>query len=132
MSAAADIGAPRERERPGRERPASDLAWYNRRAGTLPATRSSPIAPGPDPTITAVNPTTAEILSCWRPGAAATSRSWFRRRRGEHAGSEPGAAYLLRDAAGLYAAVSYAADDRMAGYPISSARPVSGSILIRP
>jgi hypothetical protein len=38
----------------------------------------------------------------------------------------------MREPAGLYAAVTYAADDRMAGYPISSVRPVSGPILIRP
>jgi len=43
-----------------------------------------------------------------------------------------GTVYLLRDAAGLFAAVSYAADDRMAAYPVLVARPVSGPILIRP
>jgi hypothetical protein len=43
-----------------------------------------------------------------------------------------GTTYLLREPDGLLAAISYAADDRMAAYPISGARPVSGPILIRP
>ena len=43
-----------------------------------------------------------------------------------------GTTYVLREPAGLSVAVSYASDDRMAAYPVTSARPVSGPIVIRP
>ena len=58
VSAAADIGAV-EDDGPV-EAPASDLAWYSA-APELENDALVAIAPGPDPTITAVNPTTAEI-----------------------------------------------------------------------
>ena len=129
VSAAADIGAV-ESEGPVAA-PVSDLAWYSA-SPALTVDTLVAIAPGPEPTLTAVNPTTSEISLVLEaqsgeditlvvpPGGAASTAV------------VAGTSYLLRDPAGLLAGVSYAADDRMAAYPISSARPVSGSILVRP
>ncbi len=129
VSAAADIGAV-ETEGPV-EAPASDFAWYSA-APVLTDDTLITIAPGPEPTVAAVNPTAAEIavvleaqggsdITLVVPAGGAASTPVV-----------AGTTYLLRAPEGLYAAVSYAADDRMAGYPVSPARPVSGPILIRP
>ena len=45
---------------------------------------------------------------------------------------QPSTVYLLKDVTGLMAAVSYAGDAQLAHYSVSSAGPVSGSIVIRP
>jgi hypothetical protein len=129
VSAAADIGEV-QTEGPVAA-PVSDLAWYAA-SPALTGNALVAIAPGPEPTISAMNPTTAEVTLVLEaqggtdltlvvpPGGSASMPV------------EQGTVYLLRDPEGLFAAISYAADDRMAGYPISSARPVSGAILIRP
>jgi hypothetical protein len=129
VSAAADIGAI-ETEGPVTA-PVSDLAWYSA-APALTGDTLISVAPGPTPTLAAVNPTSADVslvldaqggadITLVVPAGGAASTPVV-----------AGTAYLLTGAEGLFAAVTYAADDRMAGYPISSPRPVSGSILIRP
>ena len=45
---------------------------------------------------------------------------------------KPDTVYLLKNATGLVAAVSYAGEAQLAHYAVSSAGPVSGSIVIRP
>jgi hypothetical protein len=45
---------------------------------------------------------------------------------------EPDTVYLLKNAKGMLAAVSYAGDARLAHYSVASAGPVSGPIVIRP
>ena len=90
------------------------------------------IAPGPDPTLAAVNPTGAEIALVLEAQGGADITLVVPAGGAASTPVVAGTTYLLREPAGLYAAVSYAADDRMAGYPVSSARPVSGPILIRP
>ena len=129
VSAAADIGEV-ETEGPV-EAPVSDLAWYAA-SPALTGDTLVTIAPGPEPTLSAVNPTSAEITMVLEAVDGADITLVVPAGGAASTPVEPGTAYLLQDAVGLYAAVSYAADDRMAGYPISSARPVSGAILIRP
>jgi hypothetical protein len=129
VSAAADIGAV-ETEGPVAA-PVSDFAWYSA-APALTGDTLTTVAPGPDPTLVAVNPTSAEIslvldaqggsdITLVVPAGGAASTPVV-----------AGTAYLLTHPDGLFAAITYAADDRMAAYPVSSARPVSGPILIRP
>jgi hypothetical protein len=129
VSAAADIGAV-ETEGPV-EAPVSDFAWYSA-SPELSVDTLVVIAPGPEPTLTVTNPTAADValvldaqggsdLTLLVPAGGSASTP-----------VEPGMGYLLRDPAGLFAAVGYAADDRMASYPVSPARPVSGPIIVRP
>jgi hypothetical protein len=129
VSAAADIGAVEtEGIVPA---PASDLAWYSA-SPELGDLALFTVPPGPSPILAAVNPTDAEIglvvkalggeeltLAVPAGGTATTPL-------------EAGTTYELQGASGLYAAVSYAADDRMAAFPVTIARPVSGPIVIRP
>jgi hypothetical protein len=129
VSAAADIG-PIETEGPV-EAPASDLAWYSA-APVLTADTLITIAPGPDPVLAAVNPTDAEIALVLEAQGGADITLVVPAGGAASTPVVAGTTYLLREPDGLHAAVSYAADDRMAAYPISGARPVSGPILIRP
>ena len=129
VSAAADIGAVEENGPV--EAPASDLAWYAA-APALPDDTLVAIAPGPDPTITAVNPTTAEVSLVLEAQGGADLTLVVPAGGAAIASVVAGTTYVLRDPAGLHASVSYASDDRMAAYPITSARPVSGSIVVRP
>jgi hypothetical protein len=129
VSAAADIGAI-ETEGPV-EAPVSDLAWYSA-APALTHDTLVTIAPGPDPVLAAVNPTDAEIAVVLEAQGGADITLVVPAGGAASTPVVAGTTYLMREPAGLYAAVTYAADDRMAGYPISSVRPVSGPILIRP
>jgi hypothetical protein len=129
VSAAADIG---ETDGDGPvEAPASDLAWF---AAASPLTGDTlvTVAPGPDPVLTAVNPGAAEVsllleaqggadITLVIPAGGSASTSLI-----------AGTGYLLREPDGLSVAISYASDDRMASYPVTPARPVSGPIVIRP
>ncbi|MCU1418113.1 MAG: hypothetical protein JWP32_2287, partial [Schumannella sp.] len=127
-SAAADIGPIETQD--AIQAPASDLAWYS---GSSPLAGDAlvVVANGPDPELAAVNPTTADVslvldaqdgaditLVVPAGGAATTPVT-------------EGVSYLLTGAKGLFAAVSYAADDSLGAYPVTSARPVSGPIVIR-
>ena len=69
--------------------------------------------------------------ACSTRRAATTSPSTSRR-AARRARRRRGHELRARGAGGLFAAVSYAADDAMAAYPVTSARPVSGPIVIRP
>ncbi|MEQ1738040.1 MAG: DUF5719 family protein, partial [Rhodoglobus sp.] len=129
VSAAADIG-PVETEGPV-EAPVSDLAWYSA-APVLTDDTLVTIAPGPDPTLAAVNPTDSEIALVLEAQGGADITLVVPAGGAASTPVVAGTTYLLREPVGLQAAISYAADDRMAGYPISAARPVSGPILIRP
>jgi hypothetical protein len=129
VSAAADIGAV-ETEGPVTA-PVSDLAWYAASPALTDDTLVA-IAQGPEPTVSAVNPTTAEITLVLEAQGGEDISLVVPAGGSASVPVAGGTTYLLRDAAGLFAAVSYAADDQMAGFPISSARPVSGAILIRP
>jgi hypothetical protein len=129
VSAASDIGPI---ETPGIiPAPDSDLAWYSA-ASQLETDALVSIAPGPDPLLVAMNPTASEIslvldaqggddITLVVPAGGAASTKVV-----------AGESYLLTGAVGLMAAVSYAADDAMGAYPVTAARPVSGSIVIRP
>ncbi|CAN5574249.1 hypothetical protein BH09ACT4_BH09ACT4_01280 [soil metagenome] len=129
VSAAGDIGAI---ETAGIiPSPPSDFAWYAA-APQLTGNTLVTIAPGPSPVVVAVNPTSADVslvldarrgddITVVVPAGGAASTPVIE-----------GETYVLTDAAGLFASVSYAADDAMASYPVTASRPVSGSIVIRP
>lgn len=129
VSAAADIGAVEtEGIVPA---PASDLAWYSV-SPELADLALVTVPPGPAPILAVVNPTDAEVelvvkalggegVTLPIPAGGAAS-----------APLAAGITYELQGATGLHAAVSYAADDAMAAFPVTVARPVSGPIVIRP
>ncbi|MBW8873090.1 MAG: hypothetical protein JF618_13355 [Leifsonia sp.] len=112
--------------------PPSDLAWYASSPALTGDTLVS-IAPGPDPQLELTNPTKAEVtvvakaqgggddITIKVPGNGAASVA-----------VKEGLTYLLTAATGLHAAVSYAGDAQLAAYPVTSSRPVSGPIVIRP
>ncbi|MBX3193952.1 MAG: hypothetical protein KF727_02485 [Microbacteriaceae bacterium] len=131
VSAAADIG-PIETEGVV-EAPVSDFAWYTA-APALQGDALVTVPPGPEPVLAVVNPGDAEVaLSVEaRGGTGADFELAVPAGGTASAPLVPGTTYLLRDAAGLRAAVSYASDEAMAAYPVLVARPVSGSIVIRP
>jgi hypothetical protein len=111
--------------------PPSDLAWYAA-SPALTGDALVSVAPGPDPLLAVANPTDAEVslvldaqggddITLVIPAGGTASTS-----------VKAGTGYLLTGATGLHVAVSYAGKAQLAGYPISSARPVSGPIVIRP
>jgi hypothetical protein len=129
VSAAGDIG-PIETEGiiPA---PPSDLAWYSA-APELTADALVTIAPGPDPELVVVNPTETEVtLELASPGGEDITLV-VPAGGGASTPVVAGASYVLTAPDGLYAAVSYAADDALAAYPVTMSRPVSGPIVIRP
>lgn len=129
VSAAADIGVI---ETEGIVRaPASDLAWYTA-SPALEGDVLVAVPPGPDPLLVAVNPTDAAVELVLEAQGGADITVQVPAGGTATASVVPGTAYLLRAAAGLHVAVSYAADDRMAAFPVTVARPVSGPIVIRP
>ncbi|HWM35327.1 MAG TPA: DUF5719 family protein [Pseudolysinimonas sp.] len=128
-SAAADIG-PVETEGivPA---PPSDVAWYTA-APALGDLALFTVPPGPAPVLATVNPTDAELAVILKrlgneevtltiPAGGAVTTALV-----------AGETYELQGATGLRAAVSYAADEAMAAFPVTVARPVSGPIVIRP
>jgi hypothetical protein len=129
VSAAADIG-PVETDEVV-EAPASDLAWYSA-APALADDALVTIAPGPDPLLAAVNPTPVEVSLLLEAQGGADITLVIPANAAASTPVVAGTTYVLRQPVGLFVAVSYASDDRMAAYPITSARPVSGPIVIRP
>jgi len=129
VSAASDIGPVETDE--AVEAPASDLAWYSA-APKLSDDALIAIAPGPDPTLAAVNPTSTEISLLLEAQGGVDITLVIPAGGSASTPVVSGTTYVLRDPAGLFVAVSYASDDRMAAFPITSARPVSGPIVIRP
>jgi hypothetical protein len=112
--------------------PASDFAWFDPSPALTQNTAVS-IAPGPTPMLSVMNPTTAAITLTLDATGRGTSLSLLVPAGGSASiGVDPGTTYLLTNAKGLFAAVSYAGDARLAHYPIASAGPVSGPIVIHP
>lgn len=113
------------------EAPPSDVAWFvpaPRLGGDLLVT----VARGPDPVLSATNPTDEDVtlvlegqgtpdLELLVPAGASASVP-----------AESGESYLLRGVAGLAVAVGFAADGELAGYVIAPARPVAGPIVVHP
>jgi hypothetical protein len=129
VSAAADIG---EADGDGPvEAPASDLAWY---AAASPLTEDTliTVAPGPDPALSAVNPGGAEVSLLLEAQGGADITLVVPAGGAASTPLVAGTSYMLRGPEGLSVAISYASDDRMASYPVTPARPVSGPIVIRP
>jgi hypothetical protein len=91
------------------------------------------IARGPAPMLSVMNPTTAAItLKLDAEGSGADLTLLVPAGGSASIGVAPGTTYLLTDAKGLFAAVSYAGDAELGHYPIASAGPVSGPIVIHP
>lgn len=111
--------------------PPSDLAWYAP-APTLTGDTLVTIAPGPDPQLAMVNPTEAEVQVVFAAQGGTDITLVIPAGGSAAAPVVAGTTYLLQGAAGLHAAVSYAGDARLAAYTLSSPRPVSGPITIRP
>ncbi|HEY4151798.1 MAG TPA: DUF5719 family protein [Pseudolysinimonas sp.] len=112
--------------------PASDFAWFDPSPALTDNTPVS-IAQGPSPMLSAMNPTTAAItLTLDAKGGGASLSLLVPAGGSASIGVDPGTTYLLTNASGLFAAVSYADDARLAHYPIVSAGPVSGPIVIHP
>ena len=129
VSAASDIGEV-DTDAPI-EAPASDLAWYTAAPGLADDTLVT-IAPGPDPTLAAVNAGSTEVSLLLEAQGGADITLVVPAGGAASTPVVAGTTYVLRDPSGLFVAVSYASDDRMAAYPVTSARPVSGPIVIRP
>jgi hypothetical protein len=111
--------------------PASDFAWYSA-SPRLTGDTLFQVAQGPSPKLVAVNPTSADVeLALVSQGGEDLTLKVPAGQAASVAVAE-GGSYLLTGAEGLYAAVSYASDDRMGAYPVLAARPVSGEIVIRP
>jgi len=112
--------------------PPSDFAWFSP-SPVLNGDTAVAIARGPSPMLSVVNPTRADVtvtldaqggggnLSLTIPAGGSASIA-----------VDPDTVYLLRQARGLNAAVSYAGSARLAHYPVASAGPVSGPIVIHP
>lgn len=112
--------------------PPSDFAWFEP-SPVLRGDTAVSIASGPAPMLSAVNPTTTAITLTLDAQGNAPSISLVIPAGGSASiGVDPDTVYLLKDATGLIAAVSYAGDARLAHYGVASAGPVSGPIVIRP
>jgi hypothetical protein len=112
--------------------PRSDFAWFEP-SPTLRGDTAVSIASGPAPMLSAMNPTTATItLTLDAQGGAQSLSLVVPPGSSASIGVAPGTTYLLKNATGLIAAVSYAGDARLAHYGVASAGPVSGPIVIRP
>ncbi|MGN6502295.1 MAG: DUF5719 family protein [Pseudolysinimonas sp.] len=129
-TAAQDIG-PIETDAPVAA-PPTDFAWYAA-APELTGDALVVVAPGPAAVLAAVNPGSADVTVTLDAQGGGEDLTLDVPAGGS--ASIPvvaGTAYLLTGATGLRAAISYAADDAMGAYPLASARPVSGPIVIRP
>ena len=111
--------------------PPSDFAWFDP-SPVLSGDTAVAVAPGPAPMLSAMNPTKSAVtltldaqgrtpLSLIVPAGGSASIP-----------VQPDTVYLLRNAKGVLAAVSYAGDAQLAHYAIASTGPVSGPIVIRP
>ena len=111
--------------------PASDFAWFDP-SPVLGGDTAVAVAAGPAPMLSAMNPTKSAVtltldaqggkaLSLLVPAGGSASIA-----------VEPDTVYLVKNAKGMLAAVSYAGDARLAHYAVASDGPVSGPIVIRP
>jgi hypothetical protein len=112
--------------------PPSDFAWFGP-SPVLNGDTAVAIAPGPAPMLSVVNPTKASVTLALEPRSGGASLSLIIPAGGSASiAVQPDTVYLLRNAKGLVAAVSYAGAAQLADYAVSSAGPVSGPIVIRP
>jgi len=112
--------------------PPSDFAWFEP-SPVLNGDTAVAIAAGPAPMVSIVNPTKASVTVSLDAQSGGTSLSLTIAAGGSASiAVTPDTVYLLKNAAGLVAAVSYAGGAQLAHYGVSSAGPVSGPIVIRP
>jgi hypothetical protein len=112
--------------------PPSDFAWFEP-SPVLTGDTAVAIADGPAPMLSVVNPTKASVTLTLEPRSAAAPLSLTVAAGGSASiAVDPDTVYLLKNATGLVAAVSYAGDAQLAHYGVASAGPVSGAIVIRP
>lgn len=110
--------------------PPSDFAWYSA-APRLTGDALFVVAPGPDAVLAVMNPTSADVtLTLTAQGADDVTLKVPAGGSASVPVSEN--TYVLKNAKGMHATVTYAADDALGAYPVTSARPVSGPIVIRP
>jgi hypothetical protein len=129
ISAAGDIG---EVETEGIvPAPPSDLAWH----AAAPVLDRDPlivVPPGPAPVLTVLNATSSDIEATLTALGGEDVALTIPAGGSASAPLTAGTTYRLAGASGLAAAVSYAADDELAAFPVTVSRPVSGPITIRP
>ncbi|MEO6115057.1 MAG: DUF5719 family protein, partial [Pseudolysinimonas sp.] len=112
--------------------PPSDFAWFDP-SPVLTGDTAVSVANGPSPMLSAMNPTTASVTVTLEPETGGKTLSLVVPAGGSASiAVEPEGVYLVKNAQGLFAAVSYAADASLAHYAVFSAGPVSGAIVIRP
>ncbi|MEP6843800.1 MAG: DUF5719 family protein, partial [Pseudolysinimonas sp.] len=112
--------------------PPSDFAWFAP-SPVLSSDTAVSIAAGPAPMLSAMNPTSAAITLTLDAQAGGGSLSLVVPAGGSASiAVDPGTSYLLKNATGLVAAVSYGGDARLGHYGIASPGPVSAPIVIRP
>ncbi|MES1170276.1 MAG: DUF5719 family protein, partial [Leifsonia sp.] len=112
--------------------PASDFAWFDP-SPVLTQDTAVSIAPGEAPMLSVMNPTTAAVtLTLDAEGSGAGATLLVPAGGAASIAVDPGTTYLLTNAKGLFAAVSYAGSAALARYPVASAGPVSGPIVIHP
>ena len=112
--------------------PPSDFAWFDP-SPVLGGDTAVAIAAGPSPMLSAMNPTKASVTVTLDAQAGGKALTLVVPAGGSASiAVEPDTVYLLKNAKGMLAAVSYAGDARIAHYTVASAGPVSGPIVIRP
>ena len=112
--------------------PPSDFAWFGP-SPVLSGDTAVAVATGPAPMLSAMNPTKAAVNLTLVAQAGGAALSLAVPAGGSASiALKPNTVYLLKNATGLLAAVSYAGDARLAHYAVSSAGPVSGPIVIHP
>ncbi len=112
--------------------PTSDFAWFAP-SPLLSGDTAVAIARGPAPMLSVVNPGKASVTLGLDALAGGTSLSLIVPAGGSASiAIDPNTVYVLKNASGVYAAVSYAGDAQLGHYSVSSAGPVSGPIVVRP
>jgi hypothetical protein len=112
--------------------PPSDFAWFGP-SPVLSGDTPVAIADGPAPLVSVMNPSTASATVTLEAQGGGKSLSLVVPAGGSASiAVDPGTVYLLKNAKGLAAAVSYAGDAQLAHYAVTSAGPVSGPIVVRP
>ncbi len=112
--------------------PPSDFAWFAP-SPVLSGDTAVAIATGPSPMLSVMNPTKAAVTLTLDAQAGGTALSLSVPAGGSASiAVAPDTVYLLKNARGMLAAVSYAGDARLGHYAVASAGPVSGPIVIRP
>jgi len=112
--------------------PASDFAW-DVAAPALQGPTLVTIAPGPDPRIAfSAGSGAAGTVTLTGVGGAADVTLTVPASGQASAPVAAGASYELQGADGMVASVGYAGSAQLSGYAITSPRPVSGPLVVRP